>query len=118
MDKFVLILKEFRHASLAIFAVNSCQVFVRQISVLGPILFTVYVSPIGHLINSHGVDYNSYADNMQLYTALQSDTGQGLDRLIYCLTRTNLMLQFLIQDRDSESWDYHPPFWLRAVQLP
>ena len=38
-------------------------------SVLGLILFTAYVSPIGRLIELYGVSYHKYADVTHLYTA-------------------------------------------------
>lgn len=40
----------------------SCQAGVPRGSVLGPILFTMYMSPIECIINSHGVGYCSYVD--------------------------------------------------------
>ena len=41
-------------------------------------VFTVYVSPIGGLIDSYSISYHKYADDTQLYTALTTD-GAALD---------------------------------------
>ena len=46
---------------------------------LGPILFTAYVSPIGRLIELYGVSYHKYADDTQLYTALTANPDACID---------------------------------------
>jgi len=42
--------------------------------VLGPLIFAAYVSPIGDVINSHGVDHHQYADDTRLYLAISNPT--------------------------------------------
>jgi len=44
------------------------QVFPRP--VLGPILFTIYVSPIASIVSPHGVNQQQYADDTQLFVFL------------------------------------------------
>jgi hypothetical protein len=49
---------------------------VPQGSVLGPFLFSMFVSPVGRIIKQFGVQHHQYADDTQLYTAIKPGTGQ------------------------------------------
>jgi len=61
------------------------EVRVPQQSVLGPLLFVVYCSPVADAITDHGVQYHQYADDTQLHLAMRSDnTAAGLSVLAAC----------------------------------
>jgi hypothetical protein len=48
----------------------ACEYGVAQGSVLGPLLYTLYVAPIASIIASFNVNHVQYADDTQLYIAL------------------------------------------------
>ena len=56
-------------------------------SVLGPILFSMYTTPLSKVIqNHHGIGFHFYADDTQLYVHLtHKDVAHAFDRLKSCL---------------------------------
>ena len=46
---------------------------VPQGSVLGPILYCIYTKPIGRIITRHGMNHHCYADDLQIYLAVDRD---------------------------------------------
>ena len=58
---------------------SSCEpstVGVLQGSLLGPVLFAAYVSPVGHLVTSFSIEHHQYADDTQLFLAMRPLTFQ------------------------------------------
>lgn len=61
---------------------------VPQGSTLGPLLFALYVAPMGSLVEDLGVTFHQYADDTQLYIAL-SPGADNLGALTKCADTVN-----------------------------
>lgn len=64
--------------SLFILAGSMCPSGLPQGSVLGPLLFSIYTSPVSNIVNSVNLQHHQYADNTQLFISL-SPTGYSAD---------------------------------------
>ena len=67
---------------------NHCSAFthvhsgVPQGSVLGPMLFTMYIMPLSAIIDSHSIIYHSFADDLQLQMSAPPD---GISELLHSM---------------------------------
>ena len=67
---------------------------IPQGSILGPILFTLYTSPLSDICREHDVSFQSYADDQQIYLSFSPTQPGGKDKclqsLVACISDIHL----------------------------
>ena len=96
---------------------------VPQGSILGPLLFTLYMLPLGSIFRKHNVSFHCYADDVQIYLPLQMNCNNSVQTLLACISdiKTWMSLSFLnLNDSKTEVtvFGHHKHFSDCADALP
>ena len=81
---------------------------VPQGSVLGPVLFSLYITPLGDICRRHGILCHSYADDQQIYFSFKPVEGRDkqacIDALESCIQEICIWMRVnLLKLNDSKT---------------
>ncbi len=74
---------------------------VPQGSILAPLLFSLYMQPLGSIMSKFGVLYYCHADDTQLYIPIKHNDTSAFKRLEACLQEIKVWLTNRARNRKS-----------------
>ena len=66
---------------------------VQQGSVMGPVLFTRYLLPLGDILQKFGVQFHCYADDTQLYIPFSQNDNSCLGSIDECISEIQIWMK-------------------------
>jgi len=66
---------------------------VPQPSILGPILFNLYVLPVGSIFRKHDIPFHCFADDIQVFLLIKSNSKNPVESLLDCLSDLQIWLK-------------------------
>ena len=97
-----------------------CESSVPQGSVLGPLLFSLYVAPVSNFAAAHHASVHQYVDDIQMYIAFQPQCLDSLSQLITCtdyVTRWFIENGLLLNPSKTEAVVFGTASRLRSVDI-
>lgn len=79
---------------------------VPQGSIIGPILFSLYMLLLGNIIGKHNLSFHCYADNLQVYLPLKPNVSVALDSLLSCINDIKLWLSQNVLNLNKAKTEY------------
>ncbi len=82
---------------------SQVQYGVPQGPVLGPLLFILYMLPLGNIIRKHGVSFHSYAYDTQLHISSRPGETHQIEKLTECIVdiKNWMMSNFLLLNSEK-----------------
>ena len=95
---------------------------VPQGSVLGPIIFTIYTTPLADIIKYHGLSYHFYADDTQLYISfnpkVQSSLQESISLVEKCVVDIKIWMSkkmLKLNDEKTELLYITSPYYQKSI---
>ena len=79
--------------------VKDLQFRVLQGSIPGPILYSLYISPLGDIVRHDGLEFHLYADDTQLYFAFRPITAEQQPSLARIEARVSHVDSWLVRNK-------------------